>query len=101
MKPVLPLAELKARILRPKQNLYKAFNGNGLYVEVTTKGTKTVRLKYAINGIDKRHTFGRKPDITLKKARFAGQFKANLKSGTLPPIPDKSLTIKKMTGNFL
>lgn len=45
------------------------FDGNGLYVEVTSKGKKLWRIKYKYNGKDKRKSLGEYPIVTLKAAR--------------------------------
>jgi integrase len=102
MKQVLPLTDVKLRNLQPKPKIYKVFDGNGLYIEVTPQGTKTWRLKYRLNKQDKRQTFGRWPDISLKKAReLTSNFKANLLNDTLLPKKADIITVKKLCSLFL
>ena len=44
-------------------------DGGGLYLEVTTKGSKRWRLKYRLSGVEKLISLGLYPEITLKDAR--------------------------------
>ncbi|MDR3135512.1 MAG: tyrosine-type recombinase/integrase [Deltaproteobacteria bacterium] len=86
MKPVLPLSDLKIRNLRPKEKTYKAFDGGGLYLEVLPSGTKSWRLKHKAGNQDKRESFGKWPEVSLKRAReLAAGFKAKL--GDAPQSP--------------
>ena len=45
------------------------FDGQGLYIQVTTKGKKLWRIKYKYKGKDKRKSLGEYPIVTLKAAR--------------------------------
>ena len=64
------LTEIKCKTLKPKDKAYKLFDAGGLYLEITSKGSKLWRLKYrSIDGKEKRASFGSYPLITLKEAR--------------------------------
>ncbi|MFT6352928.1 MAG: hypothetical protein ACJAZ4_000684 [Neptuniibacter pectenicola] len=53
------LTDTKIRNLKPKEKLYKINDRDGLYVAVTTTGTKSFRCNYSINGRQETITFGR------------------------------------------
>jgi integrase len=63
------LKETQVKALKPKEKVYKMFDGEGLYLEVRPSGKKFWRLKYKVNKKDKTHTIGEYPFVTLKKAR--------------------------------
>ena len=49
--------------------LQRRFDGEGLYLEVPPSGRKRWRLKYRIEGREKRISLGAYPDVSLKAAR--------------------------------
>ncbi len=63
----LNIAQIKN--LKPKDKSFKKFDEKGLYIEVTTKGSKHWRFKYSFAGKEKRLTMGSYPEISLKEAR--------------------------------
>lgn len=54
---------------RPKEKIYRLFDGGGLYFEVTPSGGTYWRLKYRFMGKEKRMAFGVYPDVSLAEAR--------------------------------
>ncbi|ARA37144.1 TPA: tyrosine-type recombinase/integrase [Escherichia coli] len=54
---------------KPKEKAYKLSDGGGLYLEVTTTGSRYWRLKYRFAGKEKRLAFGVYPEISLAEAR--------------------------------
>ena len=52
-----------------QRELYKTFNGGGLYIEVFPDGAKNRRYKYPIGGKEKRLALGVYPKVSLKDAR--------------------------------
>ena len=72
------LTDSKIKGLRAKDKVYRVSDGDGLYLEVRTNGTKFWRYRYTLNGkpsmmslgeylgVDKQ---GKPQGITLKKAR--------------------------------
>lgn len=56
---------------KPKEKTYKMADGGGLYLEVTTKGSKYWRMKYRRPADKKedRLAFGVWPTVTLAEAR--------------------------------
>lgn len=66
---VAPLTDSKIKKAKPKEKLYKLFDGDGLYLEIKPSGTKTFRVKYRFDGKEKIYTIGKYPDVTLAEAR--------------------------------
>ena len=54
---------------KPKDKTYKLFDGGGLYLEVTSKGSKRWRLKYRFLNKEKKLCIGEYPAISLADAR--------------------------------
>lgn len=54
---------------KPRANPYKIADERGLYLLVTPKGQKYWRVKYRIEGKEKKLVFGVYPDVTLADAR--------------------------------
>lgn len=63
------LTEAEVRNALPGEKPRKIFDGGGLYLEVAPNGSRWWRLKYRIDGVEKRLSLGVYPDITLKRAR--------------------------------
>jgi integrase len=73
MRAVRKLTERTIKALKPRERLYKAFDGEGLYLEVTPAGGKHWRLQYRIPRGDKRVqrllSLGSWPTVNLDDAR--------------------------------
>ena len=65
----MPLADTAIRSAKPQNKPIKLSDGGGLYLEVAPSGGKWWRLKYRIDGKEKRISLGVYPAITLKEAR--------------------------------
>jgi hypothetical protein len=63
------LTEKDIMAARPRDKGYKLGDSRGLYVYVTPAGGKSFRLKYRIDGVEKRLTFGLFPEVSLSEAR--------------------------------
>jgi integrase len=63
------LTEAQVRNAQSGEKPRKIFDGGGLYLEVAPNGSRWWRLKYRIDGVEKRLSLGVYPDITLKRAR--------------------------------
>ncbi len=69
-KIIPPLTEAQVRNAKPRQKLYKLFDGGGLYLEVAPTGSRSWRLKFRQqDGKENRLTFGPYPEISLQDAR--------------------------------
>jgi len=65
----MPLTDTKLRTMKPTDRTQKLFDEKGMYLEVTPKGGRYWRLKYRIDGKEKRLSFGVYPEVSLKDAR--------------------------------
>lgn len=54
---------------KPRDSIYRIFDGGGLYLEVTPRGAKHWRLKYHYLGREKRISLGSYPAVGLAEAR--------------------------------
>lgn len=65
----MPLTDTKLRSVKSSDKTQKLFDEKGMYLEVTPKGGTYWRLKYRIDGKEKRLSFGVYPEVSLKEAR--------------------------------
>jgi integrase len=65
----MPLNATQLRNIKPTGKTQKLFDGKGMYLEVSPKGGTWWRLKYRINGKEKRYSLGVFPETSLKDAR--------------------------------
>ena len=65
----MALSNTAIRNAKPGEKSRKMFDGRGLYLEVVPSGGKWWRLKYRIDGKEKRLSLGTYPDVSLKDAR--------------------------------
>lgn len=59
------LTDIAIHSARPADKLQHLFDGNGLYLEVSPAGGKWWRLKYRIDGKEKRLSIGVYPEVSL------------------------------------
>lgn len=64
----MKITNLQCKKAKPKTKPYKLSAGRGLYLEVMPSGSKYWRMKYRINGKEKRLALGVYPEISLKNA---------------------------------
>jgi hypothetical protein len=65
----MKLTAMMVKNAKPKDKLYRLFDGNGLYLEVTPSGGTYWRMKYRFNGKENRLAFGVYPVVSLQDAR--------------------------------
>lgn len=65
----MSLTDVAVRNAKPAEKSQRLFDSNGLYLEVSPTGGKWWRLKYRIDGKEKRLSLGTYPDVSLKDAR--------------------------------
>lgn len=65
----MPLTDTAIRNAKPGNKPIKMADGGGLYLEVAPSGGKWWRLKYRIQGREKRISLGTYPSVGLKEAR--------------------------------
>lgn len=98
----MALTARQVETAKPKEKSYKLFDGGGLYLEVTAKGSRYWRMKYRFSGKEKRLAFGVFPIVTLAEAReMRNQAKKILAAGGDPgEIKKEEKAIQKLnTGN--
>ena len=64
------LTDRTIRSLKPAEKTRRAFDGGGLYLEVTPNGRRYWRLKYRHGGKEKRLALGVYPEVSLADARI-------------------------------
>jgi hypothetical protein len=64
-----PLTEVAIRNAKPRPKAFKLYDNGGPYLEVSPSGGKWWRLKYRIDGKEKRLSLGVYPEVGLAKAR--------------------------------
>jgi integrase len=85
----MPLTDVAVRAAKPREKSYKLTDGHGMYLEVMPNGSKYWRLKYRIDGKEKRMALGVYPAVTLLAARKArDEAKDQLRAG-LDPTAEK------------
>ena len=57
------------RAAKPREKDWKLADERGLYLLVTAKGSKLWRVKFRVNGKEKKLSLGAYPDLSLKEAR--------------------------------
>lgn len=87
----MPLTDLAIRNAKPRVKAYKLADGAGLYCEILPSGTKSFRLKYRIDGKEKRLVIGSYPTVTLQDAREAMLRAKRLIQGGEDPSQAKKL----------
>ncbi|CAM8439673.1 tyrosine-type recombinase/integrase [Morganella morganii] len=98
----MTLTARQVETAKPKEKSYKLFDGGGLYLEVTAKGSRYWRMKYRFGGKEKRLAFGVFPTVTLAEAReMRNQAKKVLAAGGDPgEVKKEEKAIQKLsTGN--
>lgn len=65
------LTDAKCKAAKPAAKPYKLADGRGLYLFVTPTGFKSWRMKFRVDGKEKRLTFGSYPEVMLAAAREA------------------------------
>lgn len=65
----MALTEIKCKSAKVKAKPYKLGDGGGMYLEIMPNGSKYWRLKYRLNGKEKRLALGVYPDVTIAEAR--------------------------------
>lgn len=79
------LTDKEIQNAKPKEKTYRLADGGGLYLEITTGGSRLWRWKYRIAGKEKRLAIGVYPDVRAPDARkLMAEARAKLKAGIDP-----------------
>ena len=82
----MKLTDLKIKSAKPLEKSYRLFAGDGLYLEIYPNASKMWRLKYRLDGKEKRMSLGKYPEVTLAEAREKAAEKKKLLSGGEDPV---------------
>lgn len=67
----MALTDTAIRNAKPRDKPYKVADSQGLYLLVNPRGSKLWRVKYRMNGVERKLALGPYPEITLAEARSA------------------------------
>lgn len=91
----MPLTAAEIRVLQPSANETKLYDSQGLYLVVSPNGSKHWRMRYSFAGKERKLSFGRYPEVSLKDARMKrDEARLLLASGTDPSFAKKKAKIK-------
>jgi len=84
-RATITLTATQIKQAKAKEKDYKLFDGGGLFLFITKKGSKLWRLKYRFDGKEKSLSLGQYPTITLTKAReLREKYKIDISNGINP-----------------
>ena len=90
----MKLSDAKVKNSKPRNKPYKLTDGKGMYLLVTTKGSKLWRLDYSFNKKRNTHTLGTYPVVSLNDARTKRtKVKQLIEHGIDPNIHKKTIKI--------
>lgn len=91
----MPLTAAEIRALQPGENERKYYDSHGLYLTVAANGSKHWRMRYSINGKERKLSFGKYPEISLKDARrLRDDARAVISAGVDPSLAKKKAKLK-------
>ena len=70
VRPPMAAADIQLKQAAPRERDWKLSDGGGLYILVWPNGSKLWRMKYRQHGREKKLSFGRYPEVSLRKARL-------------------------------
>lgn len=82
----MPLSDRACQNAKPKAKIYKLADDKGLYLEVKPMGGRYWRLKYRLDGKEKRLAFGVYPEVSLLEARQKRDAARKLIADGIDPI---------------
>lgn len=88
------LTELACKNAIPKEKAFKLSDAGGLYLFISTAGSKTWRWKYRFGGKEKLLSIGRYPAISLKEARLQRDAARVMLASGIDPAAEKQETKK-------
>ena len=95
------LTEVKIKNLKPTGKVERHADGGGLYLELSPAGNKLWRMKYRVDGKEKRLAFGIWPTVSLKEARDRrDEAKKQLRDSLDPGTEKKKAKIEQNAPTF-
>jgi hypothetical protein len=83
----MPLTDTAIRNAKPRDKAHKITDGGGLYLLVTPAGGRLWRLKYRLDGVERKLAIGKYPDVTLGEARKARDTARSSRAPDTIPAP--------------
>ncbi len=87
--PHMALNDIMIRAAKHKEKAWKLADEKGLYLLISPTGGKLWRLKFRINGKEKKLSFGAYPEVTLKEARRLRDEARSVKAAGVDPARAK------------
>lgn len=84
-----PLTDVAVRTAKPREKSYKLANGQRMYLEVMPTGAKYWRIRYRIDGKEKRMVLGVYPAVSMLQARKARDAVKDALRAGLDPSQEK------------
>lgn len=97
----MPLTNATIKAAQPQAKPYKLADEKGMYLEVAPSGGKWWRLKYRIEGKEKRISLGTYPDVGLKEAREKREEARRLLAAGIDPGENRKAQKAAGTGDNL
>ncbi len=87
----MPLTDAKIKALKPRAKAFKVSDYDSLYLQISPTGSKHWKFKYRLNGKERKLSFGKYPDVPLKRARFLrDEARQQVAAGIDPSIKKKT-----------
>ncbi|MCC6198506.1 MAG: integrase arm-type DNA-binding domain-containing protein [Burkholderiales bacterium] len=100
----MPLTDRAVRNAKPDKRAKRMWDGGGMYLEISPAGGKWWRLKYRIDGKEKRLSLGVFPDVSLAAARERREAARKLIAAGIDPSAqrkaDKHEALVRDAGSF-
>ena len=91
----MPLTAAEIRALQPSGNETKLYDSQGLFLVMSPTGSKHWKMRYTFAGKERKLSFGRFPEVSLKDARVKrDEARVLLAGGTDPSFAKKKAKIK-------
>lgn len=95
----MALTDTEIRAAKPKDRDYKMADGRGLYLQVSPSGGKLWRLKYRIDGREKKLALGKYPETSLAEARQKREdARRTIEAGKDPSLEKKRNKTRRRIG---
>ncbi len=89
----MPLSEFAVSKAKQREKAYKLSDGGGLFLLVTSTGSKLWRLKYRYLGKEKLLSFGKYPQVTIAEARKKREKAKEQLGNGIDPSTQKKLEV--------
>jgi hypothetical protein len=95
----MALTDVRIRAAKPKAAAYKLADEKGLYLLIGPSGSKLWRLKFRLNGIEKKLAIGVYPEVSLSAARAEREESRTLiANGADPAVTKQSQKVAAKMG---